>query len=357
MSIRLWDGGDASCLGSFWHRGQRGQIADWDSIIDCIHSWWQLQGGSHWPWHGWIYPLQAEGALALISDGASRATVVDLLRVLLPGTGLGVLRTAFDSSSWSSAAMLVRVAVSLGHSMAECREEGGVEVPQGAKAMGMWPPSITLKRSTCNSEGLQMGLPRVSMSHTGGSRSKNCMGSISPFRPLGYTTWFPHCRSLCISSGLRCLQVLLFGMPCIFALMYPSQDKGMCKASSLSCKRQRSNHCLYQWVGWVSMMPHPRRGGVLGVRCTHTATRPKTLSPSMVLSGAFKRNAMSCLGFSMFPHAPAWERARIGIMIRKDWYHEIPTPPVLTAPTSWHSQKSVYSHPLLIVCNQGKSVS
>ena len=231
MSIRLWGGGDTSCLWSFQQRGQRGQMADWDSIMNCSHSQWCLWGGSHWLWCGWICPLLAEGVFRSNQWWSTEGHWFWSLWGSVPGTGLEVLSTALDSSSWNLAAMLVWVAVSLGHSVAECREEGSVEALHGAGAMGIWPPSVTLKRSTCNSKGLQAGLQRVSMSQVGGSGSKNCIGSKPPFRPLGYTTWFPHYSSFHTFSRLRWPQVLLLGTPCIIVLMCPSQDRGMCKVS------------------------------------------------------------------------------------------------------------------------------
>ena len=276
------------------------------------------------------------GSSSLISGGAHRVTDVDLLGVVCPGTRLQVLSTALDSSSWSLAAMLVWVAVSLGHSMAECREEGSVEALWGAGAMGIQLPNIMLKRSTCNSKGLQMDSWRVSMSQAGGSRIKNCTGSKPPFRPSGYTTWFQHCRSLHTSSCLRCSQVLLLGMSCIIVIMYPSQDRGCARHPHWATWRYRPNHCLCQWVGWVSMLPHPKRRGVLGMGAP-TLPPGWTLSPTMVLSSAIKRNTMSHLGFSMFPHAPAWERAKSSDQVTS---------------LTWNCHC-----PLLVVCNQRKSVS
>ena len=42
--------------------------------------------------------------------------------------------------------------------------------------------------------------------------------------------------------------------------------------------------------------------------CTHMAIRPKILSHPTARLGAIRRKAISCLGFSAFPQAPAWER-------------------------------------------------
>ena len=165
-------------------------------------------------------PSAPSGSSPLIVDGPSGATDVGLLGIVSPEAGLEVLSITQDKSSWSLVAILGQVAVSLGHSMAECGEEGGVEAPWGVGVMGIWSLTLTLERSTCNSEGLQTGLLRVSMSQTGSSRREICMGSKSPFRPLRLTTWSPHCRSLCTFSWLRCPRVLLLSMPSIMALMW-----------------------------------------------------------------------------------------------------------------------------------------
>ena len=42
-------------------------------------------------------------------------------------------------------------------------------------------------------------------------------------------------------------------------------------------------------------------------RCAHTVASPNAISPSMVFLGAIRRNAILPWGFSILPHAPAWE--------------------------------------------------
>ena len=49
--------------------------------------------------------------------------------------------------------------------MAECREEGGVEVLQGAGTLGIWSPKVTWERSSIRNDGLLVGSPSISMPH------------------------------------------------------------------------------------------------------------------------------------------------------------------------------------------------
>ena len=140
------------------------------------------------------------GSLAPVVNEAPWTTNIGLLRVLSPEPGMEVSSTTEDKSSWSSVAILGQVDDPLGHSMAKHGEEGGVETLQGPGMMGGQSPSIVQERSTCSSEALQTGLPRVFISQMGSFGSKSSTGSRPPFRPLGLTTCSPHCRSLCTSS-------------------------------------------------------------------------------------------------------------------------------------------------------------
>ena len=229
--------------------------------------------------------------------------------------------------------------------MAKCGEEGGVEALQGPGMMGIWSPSITWKRSTCSSKGSQTGLPRLFISQTGCSfGSKSSTGSKPPFRPLGHTTWSPHCRSLCTSSWQRCLQALLLGAPSIMVLIWPSLDRGTCRAPLLSHKRCMPNYHLCQWVGWVSFTASSKEERHAWCGCAHTVASPNAISPSTVLPGAIKRNAMSHLGLSKSPHAPAHGRGLIAqieshlwpeIVIERGKNWVLPTPPELTTPRGW----------------------
>ena len=134
-SLRLQSSGDIDRLVSFWHRGQRK---------------WPAQGGWHWCYHQvWIpavipgrrWPLvqgmskpvlyRPSEFFATMEGGAPWAADVGLPRMVCTGTEPEVLSMACDSSSWSSTAMLVLVVVPLGHSMAECGQDGDVEIIWG----------------------------------------------------------------------------------------------------------------------------------------------------------------------------------------------------------------------------------
>ena len=141
-------------------------------------------GGSHWLGHGWNWPVWPKQLFHSDGQWGTQATDTGLLGVLSPEAGLEVSSTTLDKSSWSLVATLGQVAVSLGHSMAECGEEGGAEASHVAGVMGIWSLILTLGRSTCNSEGSWTGLPRMSISQMGGFGRESSTGSRPLFGPF-----------------------------------------------------------------------------------------------------------------------------------------------------------------------------
>ena len=136
-------GRDTGHLRSFWCQGCGGQMAAWHSVIKHVCSLWCQLIGSHWLGCSWNWPLWPRGSSTLLVSVSPRATDVGLLSIVPPEAGLQVSSMAWDKSLWSSVAILGWVAVVLGYSMADCREEGGIEVLQGAETLGVWSPSVT----------------------------------------------------------------------------------------------------------------------------------------------------------------------------------------------------------------------
>ena len=92
---------------------------------------------------------------SVLAEGeAPRAGDVGLFWVEPPNAWLEVFSTACDRSSQMSAVMLMWLSALGGHSIVRWEEEVGVEVLQGAEAMGTWSPGVTLERSTCRNAGL-----------------------------------------------------------------------------------------------------------------------------------------------------------------------------------------------------------
>ena len=111
----------------------------------------------------------AESALSDCQEPSSlevgwdhRVTDGNLLGVVCPGARSEVLGMTCDRSSCTSAVMLV--AASQGYFVVGCMEEGGIEDVGGTEAMGASSLSFTLERLTHRSNGLWVGLPRVSVS-------------------------------------------------------------------------------------------------------------------------------------------------------------------------------------------------
>ena len=176
------------------------------------------------------------------------------------------------------------------------------------------------------------------MFQMGGSEKVNCMGSSSPFRPSGHTTWSPHCKTLHTSSWPRHPQAFMLGVPSITTLMCPSLDRGVCNTPSLGHAKAYtqslplliSSACLHaaslrEWV-WTCF------------RCVHTATRPNTLSPLMVLSGTIKRHTISSLGYIVLLSISLTWNCEGG----RD--HVTPIPLGLMAPIGQHLWRSGCSH-------------
>ena len=153
-----------------------------------------------------------------MESGAPRAADGGLFGVESPNAWLEVSSIACDKSSWTSAVMLMWLAVLGGHSIGRWEGEGGIEVLQGAGALGIWSPSVTHERSTSRNEGLQVGSPSISMPQTSDPDSEVHTSSKPPLSPSGYTTWSPHCKSWHTFSWQRCLHALLHGTPSTMVL-------------------------------------------------------------------------------------------------------------------------------------------
>ena len=120
-----------------------------------------------------------------------------------------------------------------------------------------------------------------------------------------------------------------------------------------------------QWVRWVSSLPHPKRGGMLGVG----APTPWSAQMSLLLSWSYlalSRDIPYHIGDSLCLPMPLCGRGlrsltesdlSPGIMIGRDRYHEIPIASGSTPSIGCGLWRSAYSCPLLIiVCKQRKSV-
>ena len=94
----------------------------------------------------------------------------------------GILSIVLEKSSSISSTMLGLVAISLGHSVTECREEIGINDHSGT-AFGMSPP-VVLGRVNCNRVDLQVN----SMSQIGSLGKGACRGSKPPIQTL----WVHH---------------------------------------------------------------------------------------------------------------------------------------------------------------------
>ena len=221
----------------------------------------------------------------------------------------------------------------------------------GTEVMGTSSLSFMLERFTCRSDGSWAGLPRASMFQTGGSEKVNCMGSNSPFRPLGHTTWSPHCKSLHTSSWLRHPQAFVLGALSIITLMCPSLDRGVCNAPSLSHAKAYSQ-LLPMLISSASLCTSSSRsGGRLGAG---TSTLLPGWTPSLLwqsclaLLGEMPYHAWVFLhhpmhlgwrGFwygsdSIISHLELWKGGRDCVT---------PIPPGLMAPIGQHLWRSVCS--------------
>ena len=95
----------------------------------------------------------------------------------------------------------------------------------------------------------------------------------------------------------------------IITLRCPSLDRGVCNVPSLSHAKAYAQS-LPMLISSVSLhATSPMEWWWAWCGCIHIATRLNTLSTLTVLSSTIRRNAISHLGFSTSPHAPAWERA------------------------------------------------
>ena len=163
--------------------------------------------------------------------------------------------------------------------------------------MGTSSLSFMLERFTHRSNGSWVGLLRASMFQAGSSEKVNHMGSNSPFRPSGHTTWSQHCKNLHSSSWLRNSQASMLGIPSIIILMCPSLDRAVCNAPLLSPVKANVQlvSILIRSVRLCATSPREWRLAWCG--CVHTTTRLNTLSPLTALSGTIRINAISCLSF------------------------------------------------------------
>ena len=168
----------------------------------------------------------SKGISSLLAVGMFGAMDVGLLGEMPTGSCSELSGTVIDRSSSSiSIAILGQETISLGHSVTECRDEIGVKNHWG----------VILGRFTCKSMGLQVDSMWESESEIGGLGGKTTAVPGPPFRPSGYTTSTPHCRSLQTSRLLRYPHVLLHGAMTIMALMCPAVDRGMCWEPSFNC--------------------------------------------------------------------------------------------------------------------------
>ena len=148
----------------------------------------------------------------------------------------------------------------------------------------------------------------------------------------------------------------MLGTLLTIAFMCPSLDRGVCNASSLSHVKAYIQLVPVSISSESLCAASPREWWQAWYGCTHTATRPNTLSPLTVLSSAIRRNAMLCLGFSTSLHAPVRERAcSSDSVIALTWNCDegrdcvTPTPLELMVPIGQHPGRSVCSHSLLLL--------
>ena len=259
----------------------------------------------------------------LMVNGAPLDTDIGLLGVLSPKAGPKVSSTIWDKSSWSLVAMLMWLAISLGHSAAEHGEEGSVEALWGPGMRGILSPGIAWGRSTYSGKDSQTGLPRVFISHIGGCDTESSTGFSPPFKPLWHTTWPPHCRSLCSCNWWRCLQAFLLSTPSIMVLIWPSLDKGTCRVPWLSHMKaftQLSSMLMIR-VSFLTTSSKEKRHA--WCCCAHTMASLNAISPLTILPSAIKRYATWHWGFSASSHAPVSERAKSSDQVTSfTWNHD-----------------------------------
>ena len=246
-------------------------------------------------------PSGPSGSSTLVGGVAPRATDGSFLpEVLCWETGTEVVGKVGCSLSKVPCIWRLRFLVLLGWGlMVEKRGGTGVVLI----ASGFVP-----QRSTSIMEGPLVASRAVVAFQSSSSLRSNTKASSPTFSPPGQTTCFPHYSNVHACNWWRRQQAFLWGLPSIRTPRCPSLDSGMCNtvsfiqmkaygqsrplsASKIRCQAASTRDTRHTW--WA---------------CTQTAIRLKILLHPMARLGAIRRKAISFLGFSEFPKAPAWER-------------------------------------------------
>ena len=184
--------------------------------------------------------------------------------------------------------------------MAEKR--GGTEVVPIAS--GFVP-----QRSTSIMEGSLVASPVVAMFQSGSCSKSNTKAMSPAFSPPGQTTHFPHCGNLHACNWWRRSQGLLWGLPSIKMSRCPLLDSSMCNMVLFFWTKAYGQSGLSSASKTRHQAAPTRDTRHAWWGCTHMAIRAKILLLLTARLGAIRRRAISCLGFSAFHQAPAWERA------------------------------------------------
>ena len=168
---------------------------------------------------------------------------------------------------------------------------------------------VVLHKSTSIMVGFHVASPLVAASQVSSSSKSKTKASSPVLCPPGQTTHSLHCSNLHASNWWRKPQGFLWGLPSIRMLRCPSLDSGACSTALFihtkvySQSRPSSASKTRCWAASARDTRHTWQV------CAHTATRPKILLHLVARLGAIKRKAISFLGLSTFPQAPASERA------------------------------------------------
>ena len=186
--------------------------------------------------------------------------------------------------------------MSWGGSVVSAREWVGTGVVVGAWMAVVMPSGCTWVRSTSRNHGSLKGSMWASASQRGSSGK-----ALQRQYLLLELQQLAHLQLMQPAMGMGTGHAIHHGTD-VPLIWYRCMSHGI---SQLHKRHMASPH-LCPLVAQVFRPPLVECGSMLGY--AHATVRPNTLSRWMVMLGASNKNAMSHLGFSMFPHASTWER-------------------------------------------------
>ena len=143
----------------------------------------------------------------------------------------------------------------------------------------------------------------------------------------------------------------MLDVPCVMVLMCPLINRDAWDMASLSHMKAYGQSTLSSASSTSLWATSSRELKQAWWGCAHTAMRPKILLHSVAMLDTNHRNAMSCQGFSTFPHAPSTERVfSCACMITCTWKLSTtrqkscePHLAFITVPTNWHLWRGMQS--------------